>query len=71
MSRFLWLTPIFVFVCSLALCAQGAPQVFVSTGTAGKIYSINTSTGIATLIVSTQCADYEVSAREANLVDWG
>jgi len=59
MARFLWLTPSFAFVCSLALCAQGAPQVFVSTGTAGNIYSINTSTGISTLLVSTQGADYE------------
>jgi hypothetical protein len=59
MSRLLWLTPFFALVCSLGLCAQGAPQVFVSTGTAGKIYSINTSTGIATLLISTQGADYE------------
>ena len=59
MCRLYWLTPIFVFVCSLGLCAQGAPQIFVSTGTAGKIYSINTSTGIASLLVSTQGADYE------------
>jgi len=59
MCRLHWLTPIFVFVCSIGLCAQGAPQVFVSTGTAGKIYSINTSTGVASLLVSTQGADYE------------
>jgi len=59
MSRFLWLMPFFALVCSLPLCAQGASQVFVSTGTAGKIYSIKTSTGIATLLISTQGADYE------------
>jgi hypothetical protein len=59
MYRLHWLTPIFVFVCSLGLCAQGAPQIFVSTGTAGKIYSINTSTGTASLLISTQGADYE------------
>lgn len=59
MLRFYWLTPIFVCVCALGLCAQGASQVFVSTGTAGKIYSINTSTGVATPLISTQGADYE------------
>src|SRR5438045_1142827 len=39
--------------------AQGAPQVFVSTGTAGRIYSIDTKTGKAKVLVSTPGADYE------------
>ena len=41
------------------LAAQGAPQVFVSTGTAGRIYSIDTKTGKAKVLVSTPGADYE------------
>jgi len=48
-------------VCLLTVgaWAQGAPQVFVSTGTAGRIYSLNTKTGKTKVLVSTSGADYE------------
>lgn len=59
MSPLRWILRALVCLYSAALVAQGAPQVFVSTGAAGKIYSINTSTSTATLLVSTQGADYE------------
>lgn len=59
MSPLRWLVCACVCLYSVALVAQGAPQVFVSTGSAGKIYSINTNTNTATLLVSTQGADYE------------
>ena len=59
MSPLRWVACAFVCLYSVALVAQGAPQVFVSTGTAGKIYSINTASNVATLLVSTQGADYE------------
>jgi len=39
--------------------AQGAPQVFVSTGSAGTIYSLNPANGSLTQLVYTQGADYE------------
>lgn len=65
------MSPLRLFVCVflfLTLCAgafspqlfaSGAPQVFVSTGIAGKIYSVNTSTGAYTALVSMSGADYE------------
>ncbi len=47
-------------VCFLAAQAwAGSPTVFVSTGTAGNIYSIDTASGSETLLVSTLGADYE------------
>jgi len=39
--------------------AQGAPQVFVSTGTAGIIYSLNTANGALTTLISSPGADFE------------
>lgn len=59
MSPLRWFVHAFVCLLPVALFAQGAPQVFVSTGTAGTIYSISTQTSVATLLVSTQGADYE------------
>jgi hypothetical protein len=59
MSKLRWVTVAILCLCSAGLWAQGAPQVFVSTGTAGKIYSINTITNTTTLLVSTPEADYE------------
>jgi hypothetical protein len=48
-----------VCLLSVGAWAQGAPQVFVSTGTAGHIYSLDTSSGKTKLLVSTSGADYE------------
>jgi len=39
--------------------ATGSPTVYVSTGTAGKIYAISTANGKATALLSTSGADYE------------
>jgi len=44
---------------AVAAWAQGASQVFVSTGIAGNIYSVTTSSGSTKLLVSTSGADYE------------
>lgn len=53
--------PATVVVClfSIGLFAQGSPQIFVSTGMAGKIYSVNTNTSATTLLFSSRGADYE------------
>ncbi len=59
MRRLRWISPLVVCLCTVGLWAQGAPQVFVSTGTAGNIYSLNTATSTFTLLVSTAGADYE------------
>src|SRR4051794_14231757 len=48
-----------VCLFAVAAWAQGASQVFVSTGTAGNIYSVTTSNGSTKLLVSTSGADYE------------
>src|SRR5579863_4140284 len=52
---------VMAFLCAFSAqaWAAGAPTVFVSTGTAGNIYSINTATASNSLLVSTQGADYE------------
>ena len=58
MRRLRWLIP--TVVCFVTLQAwAGSPTVFVSTGTAGNIYSINTASATNTLLVSTAGADYE------------
>ena len=54
----------FVFVCLLISApawAQIGPLAYVSTGASSpsQIYSINTSSGATTLLVSTSGADYE------------
>jgi len=54
----------FVFVClliSAPVWAQIGPLAYVSTGPSlpSQIYSLNTSTGATTLLVSTNGADYE------------
>ncbi len=59
MRKLRCISPLVVCLCTVGLWAQGAPQVFVSTGTAGRIYSINTLTNTTTLMVSTSGADYE------------
>lgn len=59
MRKLRWVSLAVLCLCCTAMWAQGAPQVFVSTGTAGNIYSINTATGASTLLVSTPGADYE------------
>jgi len=48
-----------VCLYSVGAWAQGAPQVFVSTGSAGTIYSLNPANGSLTQLVYTQGADYE------------
>jgi len=50
---------LFVCLCCSGLWAQGASQVFVSTGTAGIIYSLNTSNGALTTLISSPGADFE------------
>jgi hypothetical protein len=59
MRQFRWI--LLTLVCSLTAqaWAAGAPTVFVSTGTAGKIYSVNTASATTTLLLSTSGADYE------------
>jgi hypothetical protein len=59
MCKLRWMFIAVVCLGCTALWAQGAPQVFVSTGAAGKIYSIDTVTKAVTLLVSTPGADYE------------
>lgn len=48
-----------VCLCCTGLWAQGASQVFVSTGTAGIIYSLNTANGALTTLISSPGADFE------------
>jgi len=57
-----------VFVCFVvtnmwaagpAAAATGSPTIYVSTGSAGKIYAVTTATGKATALLSTTGADYE------------
>lgn len=61
MRKLRWVS---VSVCLVAcLCAglwaQGAPQVFVTTGAAGPIYSINTSNGTVSPLITNPGADFE------------
>ena len=58
MSKLRWALSV-VCLCAVGAWAQGSPQVFVSTGVAGKIYSLNTVSGNLTQLISTQGADYE------------
>jgi len=58
MSKLRWVLSV-VCLYGVGAWAQGAPQVFVSTGDAGKIYSLNPVNGNLTQLVSTQGADYE------------
>lgn len=58
MCKLRWVVSVVCLYC-VAAWAQGAPQVFVSTGAAGKIYSLNPVNGNLTQLVSTQGADYE------------
>ena len=50
-----------VFVClsCTGLWAVGASNVFVSTGTAGLIYNLNTTSGTATTVISSPGSDFE------------
>ncbi len=50
---------LFVCLCCAGLWAQGAPQVFVSTGTAGPIYSIDTASGTVSSLIANPGADFE------------
>lgn len=50
---------LFVCLCCAGLWAQGAPQVFVSTGTAGPIYSIDTATSTVSPLITNPGADFE------------
>ena len=58
MCKLRWVLSV-VCLYSVAALAQGAPQVFVSTGAAGTIYALNPVNGNVTPLVSTQGADYE------------
>lgn len=58
MCKLRWV-PLLVCLCCGGLWAQGASQVFVSTGTAGIIYSLNTSNGALTTLISSPGADFE------------
>ena len=51
--------PLLVCLCCTGLWAQGASQVFVSTGTAGIVYSLNTANGALTTLLSSPGADFE------------
>ena len=51
--------PLFVCFCCAGMWAQGAPQVFVSTGIAGNIYSLNPGTGALTTLITSPGADFE------------
>ena len=58
MRRLRWV--ITTVVCFFAAQAwAGSPTIFVSTGTAGSIYSVDTATASNTLLVATAGADYE------------
>src|SRR6185437_13862926 len=50
---------LFVCLCCAGLWAQGARQVFVSTGTAGPIYSIDTASGTVSSLIANPGADFE------------
>lgn len=58
MCKLRWVLSV-VCLYSVGAWAQGAPQVFVSTGAAGTIYSLNPSNGNLTQLISTEGADYE------------
>ena len=59
MRQLRWVILTFVCFLTAQLWAAGAPTLFVSTGSAGNIYSVNTATANNTLLVSTAGADYE------------
>ena len=50
---------LFVCLCCSGLWAVGAPQVFVSTGTAGPIYSIDTASGTVSPLIANPGADFQ------------
>jgi sugar lactone lactonase YvrE len=50
---------VFVCLCCASLWAQGARQVFVSTGAAGPIYSIDTATSTVSPLITNPGADFE------------
>ncbi len=58
MCKLRWVLSVVCLYC-VGASAQGAPQVFVSTGSAGAIYSLNPVNGNLTQLVSTEGADYE------------
>jgi len=60
MCKFRSILSVFVCLCSTGLWASpGASQVFVSTGSAGIIYSLNTSNGALTTLISSPGSDFE------------
>jgi hypothetical protein len=59
MRKLRWIRPLILCLCCSGLWAQGASQVFVSTGTAGIIYSLNTANGALTTLISSPGADFE------------
>ncbi len=58
MRNLRWVT-LAVLGLSAGLWAQGAPHVFVSTGTAGIVYSLDTANGTLTSLVASPGADFE------------
>ena len=60
MCKFRSLLSAFVCLCSTGLwAASGASQVFVSTGTSGIVYSLNTANGALTTLISSPGSDFE------------
>ena len=59
MRKLRWVSLAVLCLCCATVWAQGAPQVFVSTGTAGNIYTVDTVKNTVSLLVSTPGADYE------------
>jgi len=60
MCKFRSLLSAFVCLCSAGLwAASGASQVFVSTGTSGIVYSLNTANGALTTLISSPGSDFE------------
>jgi len=59
MRKLRHLLSVFVCLSCTGLWAVGAPNVFVSTGSAGFIYKIDTTSGTTTAIVSSPGFDFE------------
>jgi len=60
MCKFRSLLSAFVCLCSAGLwAASGASQVFVSTGTSGIVYGLNTANGALTTLISSPGSDFE------------
>jgi hypothetical protein len=59
MRKLRWIFVVVVCLLAVQVWAAGSTTVYVSTGTSGRIYAVNTATGKATALLATSGADYE------------